>query len=146
MPFIAPELILEELPPDVEIVAPAGLAVGGAILAPPAVQGRWITIGAGPDQDIVVRDQPPGISRSHCRMILRGGAFLIQGRLHPDGYAINGERFHDCTPRPLRDGDRVTVGKYVTLRFCQTGQGSSRGEGKAGSAAALPEGDDQFLS
>jgi pSer/pThr/pTyr-binding forkhead associated (FHA) protein len=116
MPFAAPELVLEELPPGVEIVAPAGLVVGGAIPVPPAVQGRWITIGAGPDQDIVIRDQPPGVSRSHCRLILRG-AFLIQGRLHPDGYAINGVRYHDCTARPLRDGDRVTIGKYVTVRF-----------------------------
>jgi predicted component of type VI protein secretion system len=65
----------------------------------------------------VIRDQPPGISRSHCRMTLRGGAYLIQGRLHPDGYAINGERFHDCTARPLRNGDRLTVGKHVTVRF-----------------------------
>ena len=117
MPFTAPELILEELPPGVEIAAPAELAVGGAIPVPPAVQGRWITIGAGPDQDIVIRDNPPGISRSHCRMTLRGGAFLIQGRLHPDGYAINGARFHDCTARRLRDGDRVTIGKFVTVRF-----------------------------
>src|SRR4051812_15168975 len=117
MPFTAPELILEELPPGVEIAAPAELAVGGAIPVPPAVQGRWITIGAGPDQDIVLRDQPPGISRSHCRMIRRGGAFLIQGRLHPTGHAINGERFHDCTARPVRDGDLVTIGRYVTVRF-----------------------------
>lgn len=117
MPFTAPELILEELPPGVAIVTPAGLAAGGAVPVPPTVQGRWITIGAGPDQDIVLRDQPPGISRSHCRLTLRGGAFLIQGRLHPDGYAINGVRFHDCTARPLRDGDRVTVGRNVTLQF-----------------------------
>jgi hypothetical protein len=39
------------------------------------------------------------------------------GRLHPDGYAINGQRFHDCTARPLRDGDLLTIGKHVTLRF-----------------------------
>src|SRR5207244_2640687 len=78
MPFTAPELILEELPPGVEIVAPAGLTVGGAIPVPAAVQGRWITIGAGPDQDIVLRDQPPGISRSHCRLTFRGGAFLLR--------------------------------------------------------------------
>ena len=71
----------------------------------------------------MIRDHPPGISRSHCRMTLRGGAFLIQGRLHPDGYAINGVRYYDCTARPLRDGDRVTVGKYVTLRFSLPGPG-----------------------
>ena len=112
-----PQLVLEELPAGVEIEAPAGLKVGEAIGVPPAVQGRWITIGAGSDQDIVIRDRPASISRSHCRMIYRGGAFLIQGRLHPDGYAINGERFFDCTARPLRNGDRVTIGRQVTVRF-----------------------------
>src|SRR3954466_14573581 len=90
MPVRLPQLVLQSLPDGVEIVTPAGLQVGDAVPVPPAVQGRWITIGAGPDQDIVLRDQPPGISRSHCRMTQRNGAFLIQGRLHPTGYAING--------------------------------------------------------
>ena len=117
MPVSLPQLVLHPLPDGVEIVEPAGLQVGDAVPVPPAVQGRWITLGAGPDQDIVLRDQPPGISRSHCRMTRRNGAFLIQGRLHPTGYAINGERFHDCTARPLRDGDLVTIGPHVTVRF-----------------------------
>lgn len=117
MPFTPPQLVLSDLPPGVEIVQPAGLQVGDAIPVPPAVQGRWITLGAGPDQDIVIRDEPAGVSRSHCRMTLRGGAYLIQGRLHPAGHAINGERFFDCTARPLRDGDLVTIGRHVTFRF-----------------------------
>jgi predicted component of type VI protein secretion system len=117
MPMTPPQLVLAELPEGVEIVAPAGLRMGDAITVPPAVQGRWITIGAGSDQDIVIRDEPAGVSRSHCRLTLRGGAYLIQGRLHPTGYAINGERFFDCTARPLRDGDRLTIGRHVTFRI-----------------------------
>jgi predicted component of type VI protein secretion system len=117
MPFTPPQLVLAEVPEGVEILAPAGLRVGDAVPVPPAVQGRWITLGAGPDQDIQIRDEPAGISRSHCRLTLRGGAYLIQGRLHPTGYAINSERFFDCTARALRDGDLITVGRYVTLRF-----------------------------
>jgi pSer/pThr/pTyr-binding forkhead associated (FHA) protein len=112
-----PQLILAELPDGVAIVTPPGLQVGEAIAVPSAVQGRWITLGAGPDQDIVLRDEPPGISRSHCRLTYRGGAFLIQGRLHPTGYALNGQRFHDCTARPLRHGDLITLGPRITLRF-----------------------------
>jgi predicted component of type VI protein secretion system len=123
MPFTPPQLILTELAPGAEIVAPAGLDVGSAIAVPPAVQGRWITIGAGPDQDIVIRDQPASISRSHCRLTLRGGAFLIQGRLHPPGYALNGQRFNDCTARPLRDGDLVMIGQHLTFRFTVTTPG-----------------------
>jgi pSer/pThr/pTyr-binding forkhead associated (FHA) protein len=123
MTLLLPQLILAELPPGVTIAHPPGLQVGDCIPVPPEVQGRWITIGAGPDQDLILRDDPPGISRSHCRMILRGGAFLIQGRLHPPGHAINGEWFNDCTARPLRDDDLITIGKHVTFRFDLTSQG-----------------------
>lgn len=117
MPFTPARFILVALPPGVEIVAPTGLAVGGALVVPEAVQGRWITLGAGPDQDLVIRDHPASIARSHCRLTLRGGAFLIQGRLHLPGYALNGQRFNDCTARPLRDGDLITIGQNVTFRF-----------------------------
>lgn len=112
-----PCLVLDAVEPGVEIVAPAGLAVGDAIPVPEAVRGRWITIGAGDDQEIVIRDKPRGIGRSHCRMILRDGVYRMQGRLHPAGWALNGERFFDCTARPLSDGDRITLGRHVTLRF-----------------------------
>ena len=70
----------------------------------------------------MIRDLPASISRSHCRMIFRGGAFLIQGRLHPPGYAINGERFNDCTARPLRDGHILTLGQHLTFRFALPAQ------------------------
>jgi FHA domain len=112
-----PHFSLAELESGVEIVVPAGLRIGDAIPIPEQVQGRWITIGSGPDQDIVIRDQPAGIGRSHCRMILRNSAFLFQGRVHPAGWALNGERFYDCTARPLRNGDLVTIGKHATFRF-----------------------------
>ena len=117
MPFTPPQFILVELPPNVEIVAPEGLTIGHVIALPAAIQGRWITLGAGPDQDLILRDQPATIRRSHCRMIYRGGSFLIQGRLHPPGYALNGQRFNDCTPRPLREGDHLTIGQHATFRF-----------------------------
>jgi hypothetical protein len=50
-------------------------------------------------------------------MLYRDGAYRLQGRLHPAGHALNGERFFDCTARALRDGDLVTIGQNVTLRF-----------------------------
>jgi predicted component of type VI protein secretion system len=115
--FTAPQLILTDLAPGVELIVPAGLQIGQGIPIPEQVQGRWITIGAGPDQDIVIRDQPAGIGSSHCRMIVRNGAYLFQGRVHPAGWALNGERFFDCTARALRDGDLVTIGKHVSFQF-----------------------------
>jgi hypothetical protein len=116
-------LVLADLAAGVEIVVPAGLRIGDAIPLPEQVRGRWITIGSGPDQDIVLRDQPAGIGRSHCRMILRDGVFLFQGRLQPAGWALNGERFYDCTARPLHDGDLVTIGEHATFRFSLSSTG-----------------------
>jgi predicted component of type VI protein secretion system len=114
---MSPAFILSSLSPGVEIVTPDGLTIGDIIPVPEQVRGRWITIGSGPDQDIVIRDQPAGIGRSHCRMNLRDGAFLFQARLHPAGWALNDERFYDCTARPLRDGDLITIGEHATFRF-----------------------------
>jgi predicted component of type VI protein secretion system len=112
-----PRFILTDVAPGVALLVPAGLQIGDALVVPEAVHGRWITIGAGDDQDIVLRDEPRGIGRSHCRMIYRDGAYRIQGRLHPAGHALNGERFFDCTARPLKDGDLITIGKNLTLQF-----------------------------
>jgi len=112
-----PHFILAEVATGVTLVAPAGLGVGDAIPVPEAVHGRWITIGAGDDQDIVLRDEPRGIGRSHCRMTFRNGAYLLQGRMHPAGWALNGERFHDCTARALAEGDLITIGRHVTVRL-----------------------------
>jgi hypothetical protein len=109
-------LVLAEVAPGAAIVAPEGMQGGDSIPVPAAVAGRWITIGAGPDQDVVIRDEPRGIRRSHFRMIYRNGAYQIQSRLHPEGLWINDEHFLDCTARPLKEGDLVKVG-HVTLRF-----------------------------
>jgi hypothetical protein len=58
-------------------------------------------------------------------MTVRDGAYRLQGRLHPAGYALNGEPFSDCTARPLKDGDLITIGRHVTVRFClSAGDGS----------------------
>jgi FHA domain-containing protein len=110
-------LVLAELAPGAEIVQPEGMQIGESIAVPPAVMGRWITLGSGPDQDIVIRDEPGTIRRSHCRMIFRGGAYLIQGRLHPEGYFLNGDHLTDCTGRPLKDGDLLRMGEHATFRF-----------------------------
>jgi hypothetical protein len=112
-------LILAGLEPGVRIVSPEGMQLGDALPIPPAARGRWITLGSGPDQDIVLRDEPRGIRRSHCRLIFRAGATHIQGRLHPDGYTLNGEHFTDCVARALKDGDLIQLGKHVRLRFAR---------------------------
>jgi hypothetical protein len=114
-------LILAELGPDVEIVSPEGMQIGESVPVPAAAMGRWINVGSGPDQDLILRDQPAGIRRAHCRMTFRDGAYRIQGRLHPLGYVLNGEHFIDCTPRPLKDGDLIRIGKHATFRF-ETGK------------------------
>lgn len=113
-PFQPPRLVLVELAPGTEV---EGLRVGDALPLPPQVQGRWIAVGAGADQDLVIRERPPAMGRSVARLTRRGGSYVIQGRVTPAGYALNGERFNDCTARPLRTGDRITFGPNVTFEF-----------------------------
>ncbi len=112
-----PELVLEALAPGTEIVAPEGLRVGDAIPVTPQALGRWINIGSGPDQDLVIRDDPPGIARAHARLTCRDGIFRLQGRLQRNGLFLNGAYANDCTARPLADGDLIRIGPNVTLRF-----------------------------
>jgi FHA domain len=114
--LVSARFVLAEVAPEARIEAPEGMQVGDSFPVPPAAAGRWLSIGSGPDQDIVIRDEPRTIRRSHCRITYRGGAYQLQSRLHPDGLAINGEYFHDCTARPLREGDLIRIGG-VTLRF-----------------------------
>lgn len=109
-------LVLADIAPAARIEVPDGMQLGDTLAVPAAAGGRWLSIGSGTDQDIVIRDEPRTIRRSHCRIIHRGGSYQIQSRLHPDGLAINGEEFHDCTARPLRDGDTLRIGG-VTLRL-----------------------------
>jgi len=109
-------LVLEAIAPGARIEVPEGMQVGDGLSVPLAAAGRWLSIGSGPDQDLVIRDEPRTIRRSHCRITYRGGAYQLQSRLHPDGLAINGEYFHDCTARALREGDLIRIGS-VTLRF-----------------------------
>jgi hypothetical protein len=109
-------LVLEAVAPGARLLDPPGLKVGEALPLPQEVHGRWVTLGAGARQDLRVRDEPPGIGRSHLRFIRRGGGFLVQGRLHPHGYVLDGEAYHDCTPRPLRDGAILQIGPHVRFR------------------------------
>lgn len=116
-PFVAPQLVLVEIAAGAAVVQPAGLAVGEAIPISAQVQGRWLNVGAGPDQDLMVRDEPQTIGRVHARLTERNGAILLQGRLQKKGYALNGVRYNDCTARPLKEGDLITLGENLTFRF-----------------------------
>jgi predicted component of type VI protein secretion system len=108
--------VLAAVEPGSRIEVPAAMQVGDSLPVPAAAAGRWLALGSGPDQDIVIRDEPRTIRRSHCRITYRGSAYQIQSRLHPDGLAINGEYFHDCTARALHDGAMIRIGS-VTFRF-----------------------------
>jgi hypothetical protein len=124
----AGRLILTGLAPGVRIAEPDGMQLGDALPIPPAAMGRWITLGSGPDQDLIIRDEPRGIRRSHCRLIFRAGATHIQGRLHPEGYHLNGEHFTDCTARALKHGDLIQIGEHTTFRFAAGGMNDDRSD------------------
>lgn len=70
--------------------------------------GPTTTIGRLPECDVVVPD--PAASRSHARIVRRGGVWLIEDLGSTNGTYVNDE---PVTERALEDGDRITVGATV---------------------------------
>lgn len=54
-----------------------------------------------------------GISRVHARFVRVGGGYQVEDLQSSNGTFVNGERVE--SPRPLGNGDQVTIGKYTIL-------------------------------
>jgi FhaA, N-terminal domain/FHA domain len=70
-----------------------------------------ITIGRLPECDIVIAD--PGASRRHAEVRFDGDGFVVNDLGSTNGTLVNDVQADD---RPLRDGDRITIGSTV-LQF-----------------------------
>ena len=115
----SPRLVLTEIPEGCRVVAPAGLSVGDTLPLPATVKGMWVTLGSGERQDIILRDDPLGVRRSHVRFGYRNGAYVVQSRGHPTGYVLNGTHHTDCTARPLQEGDELQLGPHLKFRYTE---------------------------
>ena len=69
--------------------------------------GDEITIGRGRDNDIQIKNDSK-VSRKHCRLFRKEGAFYIQDNKSSNGSLVNGELI---TERRLFGGEEVIVGE-----------------------------------
>lgn len=69
------------------------------------LDGRSITIGRGPDNDVVLDD--PGVSRRHARIQAREGRLVVTDLASANGVWLGGKR---VTEAVLGPGDRVELG------------------------------------
>ncbi len=82
----------------------------GSIDRTVALDGRPITIGRSPDNDVVVAD--PLVSRHHLRLQARRGALILTDLESLNGSRVNGIA---VTEVALGGGDRIQVGNTVLV-------------------------------
>jgi pSer/pThr/pTyr-binding forkhead associated (FHA) protein len=79
-----------------------------------------ITIGRGPESDIVINDA--SISRRHAQILRQGTGNYVQDLASRNGTTLNGEPLY--YPRPLHPGDIVCLGnirlEYTPIQEAQT--------------------------
>jgi hypothetical protein len=96
-------------PPDPTIAVLRELRPG-SIDRTVALDGRPITIGRSPDNDVVVVD--PLVSRHHLRLQARRGALILTDLESLNGSRVNGI---SVTEVALGGGDRIQVGNTVLV-------------------------------
>jgi len=69
----------------------------------------------GRAEDLAARVDGPGVSRRHARIQVRAGRATIEDLASKNGTFVDGARVE--TPRVLRDGDTIGLGRSVTLVF-----------------------------
>ncbi|MEM9067721.1 MAG: GGDEF domain-containing protein [Myxococcota bacterium] len=76
------------------------------------IDGEVAVFGRGRDADVRLIDS--GLSRRHVRFFRMEGAWWVEDLQSRNGTWVNGEAVK--TPRPLRDGDRIQIGKGLVFR------------------------------
>ncbi|MBS2021122.1 MAG: FHA domain-containing protein [Deltaproteobacteria bacterium] len=71
-----------------------------------------VTIGRGPDNDVVLNDA--GVSRNHARITRSGASWMLADNGSANGTELNGGVIARATP--LKNGDRIGVGPII-FRF-----------------------------
>lgn len=79
---------------------------------PIVLRGRNLTIGRGPENDVVLPDPDRQISKSHCVLENHNGNLVVVD-LSTNGTFLNyGKVALGRTPTPLNDGDVLVMGPY----------------------------------
>ncbi len=80
--------------------------------APVTMRAKSLTIGRGPDNDLVLPDPDRLISKTHCVIEDHGGNVVVMD-MSTNGTFLNyGKVPLGPTPTPLNDGDVLTLGTY----------------------------------
>ncbi|HEX6927307.1 MAG TPA: FHA domain-containing protein [Longimicrobiaceae bacterium] len=79
-----------------------------------AIHAPTVTIGQGPQNDVVLTDD--SVSRTHARLEYRLGSWLLTDLESTNGTAIDGTKLAPGVPTPLADGVEVRFGG-VRLEF-----------------------------
>ena len=82
----------------------------------------WV-VGKLPDCD--VRVDSPTVSGRHCKLTLQGDSFLLEDLQSSNGTFVEDERI--ITPRVVRHGERVTLGRNTPLPWNAIGVSISIG-------------------
>lgn len=76
-----------------------------------------VVLGRSPDRAAFVLDHP-SISRAHCRLYSDDGLLHVEDLRATNGVLLNGDALAPAESRPLREGDRLTLGTVeLTLRL-----------------------------
>ncbi len=81
---------------------------------------RPITIGRGPEADLVILDDK--VSRLHCGIRLWDGDFIIKDLRSKNGTFVNGRRVEMAKLNP---GDRIRIGSCVFSLDAEPGKGTT---------------------
>ena len=110
------------------------------------ITGGELRIGRGPDNDWIMPDPERMLSKKHCVIAFRNGAWAIADT-STNGTFLNREAEPLGQIRPLSDGDRIRLGTYeIEVRIADE---PGFGAGLAGQPASRfgdPFGDDVFAS
>jgi two-component system cell cycle response regulator len=69
----------------------------------------------GRSQGATIRINDDGISRRHAKLTVKGGELHVEDLKSANGTLVNGERLD--SPRLLKDGDKITLGSTIVLKF-----------------------------
>jgi two-component system cell cycle response regulator len=69
----------------------------------------------GRAHDATIRINDDGISRRHAKLTVEGGELHVEDLKSANGTLVNGERL--ASKRLLKDGDKITLGSTIVLKF-----------------------------
>lgn len=97
-------------------------------------------LGRSPHADWSLPDPKNHVSSRHCEISFRDGVYLLADR-STNGTFVNGSADRIAALHPIRDGDRITIGRYeIIARMEDEGEASVVPAGTVRASVAEPSG------